>query len=558
MSRFQERRFTASRATYKRGQRSLTPHARSRSATNKYFGAQRPRAIYRISTTTKPYAIHLCTRDGTPPARNASLCRTADSISSGFSERALAMSLPPNVIRVKRKRVEESPVTFLQIDGGAKRHRSDSSHWVYQRRGSTAQRQSRPSPLGAADAKPQTQLSTVPGGAEDDDDAAAAAAAAARRDEVAQRAQDAGKPTPAAPSEPRRFRVSKTMLAALAADGGLAGPASKRDRHGTPTLFVERSRRKKLAPKPRRSMLALGAEAAGTGEKTDVEVKNLKRPGVTQRAREVAAQAEKEPAGGEAAPKPRAATAGGAANPLPPSLTNRATEDMSKITADMNEWVMREMGANLKSLEEERRKESKPKPPPASPSRFKPRPPAKRYHERHPEVSTPGAAVTTTTDPEGDTNMTDASEEEDDGDGDDWIIEEYVRVPANSVALDVSPSDVGFLVLDGEEESLLFFGPQNDEDEDWDEDEEDENAENHYTADYPEDEVDSEDEFNRNAYYFRNANASDDEEYDQDEFGYDDDHDDDAFSADGRGGDDDDARMTRILEQMKRLKAAQR
>lgn len=76
-------------------------------------------------------------------------------------------------------------------------------------------------------------------------------------------------------------------------------------------------------------------------------------------------------------------------------------------------------------------------------------------------------------------------------------------------------------------------------------------AENHYTADYPEDEVDSEDEFNRNAYYFRNRNASDDEEYDQDEF---DDRDDD--SIEGRE-DDDDARMTRILEQMKRLKASQ-
>lgn len=76
-------------------------------------------------------------------------------------------------------------------------------------------------------------------------------------------------------------------------------------------------------------------------------------------------------------------------------------------------------------------------------------------------------------------------------------------------------------------------------------------AENHYTADYPEDEVDSEDEFNRNAYYFRNRNASDDEEYDQDAY----DEEEDAYS--GRE-DDDDARMARILEQMKRLKAAQR
>ncbi|KAF1732124.1 hypothetical protein CRV24_008317 [Beauveria bassiana] len=383
------------------------------------------------------------------------------------------MSLPPNVIRVKRKRVEESPVTFL----------------------------------------------------------------------------------PAA-SEPRRFRVSKAMLAAAAAagSGGAAGAVSKRDRYGTPTLFVERSRRKKLAPKPRRSMVSLQSPDGDAAAAKDVEVKALKRPGVARRAREAAKTkaASTDDDGGDTAAKPTTSSATTAtANPLPPSLTNRAAEDMRRITADMNEWVMREMGANLQSMEEERKRVAAAAPL-ASPSRLRPKAPAQRYHERHPEVPAPGSPAATATDVEGDTNMTDASEEED-GDDDDWVIEEYVRIPANSVALDVAPSDVGFLVLDGEEESLLFFGSQNDEDEDWDEDEEDENAENHYTADYPEDEVDSEDEFNRNAYYFRNMNASDDEEYDQDDF----DEDGDARSADG-GGEDDDARMTRILEQMKRLKALQR
>ena len=375
--------------------------------------------------------------------------------------------------------------------------------------------------------------------------------------------------------------MSKAMLAAAAANGGAAGSVSKRDRYGTPTLFVERSRRKKLAPKPRRSMLGLqglDGEATAAEESKELEARPLKRPGVARRPRE-AAKTAKPSTEGAAAPKPNA-THAGAANPLPVSLTNRATEDMSQITADMNEWVMREMGASLQNMEDERQREAKP---PASPSRFKPKAPAKRYHERHPEVPAPGS---TAMDVEGDTNMTDASEEED-GNDDDWVIEEYIRIPANSVALDVTaPSDVGFLVLDGEEESLLFFGPQNDDDDDWNEDEEDENgmfnmprafeiyeyriteevwkkltpfvctpAENHYTADYPEDEVDSEDEFNRNAYYFRNRNASDDEEYDQDEFDVDDD--DDAHSADGRPNDDD-ARMTRILEQMKKLKASQR
>ncbi|PMB69915.1 hypothetical protein BM221_004562 [Beauveria bassiana] len=465
------------------------------------------------------------------------------------------MSLPPNVIRVKRKRVEESPVTFLQIDQGAKRHRSDSSHWVYQRRGATAQQQQqqqqqqqRRQQQQQPQSKPQIQLST----AKDDAGDAGTQNAAPQ-----QQTQGPGKLAPAAASEPRRFRVSKAMLAAAAAaaSGGSAGAVSKRDRYGTPTLFVERSRRKKLAPKPRRSMVSLQSPDGDAAATKDVEVKALKRPGVARRAREAAKTkaASTDDDGGDAAKPTTSSATTATANPLPPSLTNRAAEDMRKITADMNEWVMREMGANLQSIEEERKRAAAAAAaPPASPSRFRPKAPAQRYHERHPEVPAPGSPAATATDVEGDTNMTDASEEED-GDDDDWVIEEYVRIPANSVALDVAPSDVGFLVLDGEEESLLFFGSQNDEDEDWDEDEEDENAENHYTADYPEDEVDSEDEFNRNAYYFRNMNASDDEEYDQDDF----DEDGDARSADG-GGEDDDARMTRILEQMKRLKALQR
>lgn len=251
------------------------------------------------------------------------------------------------------------------------------------------------------------------------------------------------------------------MLAAATANNA----ATKRDRHGTPTLFVERSRRKKLAPKPRRSMLGLqdlnNEEQKPTG---DVVAKDLKRPGV-----------KRAPAKPTASPnddivKDKDAASAAGANPLPPSLTNRgAADDMDKIAADMNEWVMREVGAGLQSQEAERIKEAKT---PVSPSRFKPKAPAKRYHERHPEVPAPG---TVPMDVEGDTNMTDASEEED-GDDDDWVIEEYIRIPANSVAMDVAPTDVGFLVLDGEEESLLFFGPQNDDDEDWNEDEEDENG----------------------------------------------------------------------------------
>lgn len=197
---------------------------------------------------------------------------------------------------------------------------------------------------------------------------------------------------------------------------------------------------------------------------------------------------------------------------------------MAKVAADMNAWVMSEIGATLHEMEQEKKK--------AETLKFRPKAPAKRFQERYPglvpQVPDHGHMDV-------DTLMSDVSDIEDE---DDWVIEEYVRIPAHAMHVNVEPTDVGLLVLDGEEESNLFFGPERDEDEDFDEDDEDENgtflysrfpccfetrltdlpAENYYTADYPEDEVASDDEFDRLAYNYQNGNASDNEEYDDREF----------------------------------------
>lgn len=302
-----------------------------------------------------------------------------------------------------------------------------------------------------------------------------------------------------------------------------------------PALFVERTRRKKLIAKTRRSM---GGPSLKTEVQDDtptiglrVEQKDLKKPGLANRARSRENMKDSQHR-----------------NPLPPSIMNRQNEDMNQIASDMNEWVLREVGANLESMEEEKKKQAKP--------RFKPKAPEKRYHERHPE-----AALA----PDVDVNMSntpgsEGSDEE--GDDDEWVIEEYVRIPANTMKHDVLPSEVGFLVLEGEQESLLFYGHAEDDD-DLDEDEEDENgkcsqeghlkrkliassAENHYTADYPEEEAESDDELH--AYWNRNRNASDEEEFDQDDY-----DDDDEIAMEG---DDDDARMARIVDRIRRQRIA--
>lgn len=75
-------------------------------------------------------------------------------------------------------------------------------------------------------------------------------------------------------------------------------------------------------------------------------------------------------------------------------------------------------------------------------------------------------------------------------------------------------------------------------------------AENHYTADYPEDEVDSDDEYGRQAYMYRHGNNSDEEEFDETLY-----EEEDEMVLEGDADEDDDARMARIKEFMRRHSA---
>ncbi|RFU81783.1 hypothetical protein TARUN_439 [Trichoderma arundinaceum] len=424
------------------------------------------------------------------------------------------MSIPPQLIRVKRKRDDDSPVTFLQLDEGAKRHRSEAN-WVYQRRESKATATG--PAVGRSDGKPvihvsQPEVRPSPTKTRTDGRNSGATGDVQR---PTKRPADGQLP------EQRTFHVSRAMLAQASATQGSTIPASSKHVRYGPTIFVERTGRKKIIPKSSRQSLVIkdahtiitkGSEQEMPNTYDEpIEQRHLKKPGVAKRR--------------DPSQEPPARV------PLPQSLAHRHGEDMDRITADMNQWVLNEIGANLHAMEVEKRQAEKP--------RFKPKAPMKRYQERHPDAATSNVPSESA-----DTPMADASEEE--GDDEDWIIEEYIRIPAHSMGLNVPPSDVGILVLNGEEESMLFYGPPQDEDEEYAEDDEDENAENYYTADYPEDEVDTEDEFDRHAYMYRNANASDEEEFDDNEY------DSDEIVMEGQDDDDDDARMDRIREFMKR------
>ncbi|KAG5658941.1 hypothetical protein KAF25_007494 [Fusarium avenaceum] len=445
------------------------------------------------------------------------------------------MSIPPQLIRVKRKRDDESPVTFLQFDEGAKRHRNDSN-WVYQRRNLGPQSPTIETPASTfRDAKPVIHVSS-PGNDEDQTKGAITS-------------RDVTSPSDAKPadaskaSELRRFHISRKMMMA----SGTAQPSTtgltKKPRYG-PAVFVERSRAKasQRASKVLQSIQASVVvpsvqqnETSAMPADGNLEVRPTEeRPQEERRLKKPAARSRQN----SPLPGPNTRTA------LPSSVMNPHNQDLSKMAEDMNSWVMKELGANLREMEQEKQKAA----------RFKPKAPAKRYQERHPESATSNTESN-------DVDMTtgDVSDMEDD---DDWVIEEYVRVPAHAMKINVAPTDVGVLVLDGKEESNLFFGPERDEDDELDEDDEDENdvqelktneanfsAENYYTADYPEDEVESDDEYGRHAYGYRNGNASDDEEFDNEDF----DESDNDMVLDVNN--DDDTTMARIRTYVKRSRA---
>lgn len=245
-------------------------------------------------------------------------------------------------------------------------------------------------------------------------------------------------------------------MASNAAQPSGAG-LNKRARYG-PAVFVERSRVKasqrasqvmktiqasiavpKVQPSQDITMSSDASSELRPSEEPPHQERRLKKPAARSR---------------QNSPLPGPNTR----SPLPTSVMSPHNQDLSKITADMNAWVMKEIGANLEDMEQEKQRVA----------RFKPKAPAKRYQERHPEVAT------STSEPNDVSMNMGESEAEDD---DDWIIEEYVRIPAHAMTVDVAPTDVGVLVLDGKEESNLFYGPERDEDEDLDEDDEDENGE---------------------------------------------------------------------------------
>ncbi|KAI0841794.1 hypothetical protein F5Y06DRAFT_199386 [Hypoxylon sp. FL0890] len=415
------------------------------------------------------------------------------------------MSVPPQLIRVKRKATEEAPVSFLRVQEN-KRHRSDA--FVYQRK---EERETSAENIPLEPSKPvihtsQPRTQTLPSQKSKPLDANVTGGALS--DSTRNESVDASSKSTAqvaVASEPRRFHMSRKdiMQAASSQSGRSHGGVTKK--RSAPALFVER-KIKRISSRPLEKFQAIAnavAPASATAttaplapEDMDIDKaapRKPKKPGVAKFQKKEVSERYKAD--------------------LPKSLTQRWNVDTDKLTAEMNAFAMEQIGLNLQKAEEENKLRS----PAKTDLKFKPKP-IKRYAERHPEEAQVQA----------DKDMMDADVDISDSDESNYIIETYERVPASKLGEHVSPDSIGILIFDEEPDLEYFYGEGGDSEDEWAEDEEDENAENYYAADYPDEEVASDDEFDKNPYSFRTGNASDLEEYDLN----DDDYDDDAAFSD--------------------------
>jgi hypothetical protein len=172
--------------------------------------------------------------------------------------------------------------------------------------------------------------------------------------------------------------------------------------------------------------------------------------------------------------------------------------DLKARSAEPTAHDVRELEALSKQVE----KEDNLLIPLSSPSKHKPKPPAQRFAQRHPEKAAALAAY-------GETHDGDAM----DIDTDEYVYDTYVRepiIPDADGKLPEPTGTVGFLVIGEEDED--WWNGEDESDKEFDTDDEDENAEDYYANDYPEDELDEDDEYDRDLYQKKYRHGSDDEE----------------------------------------------
>lgn len=411
------------------------------------------------------------------------------------------MSVPPETIQVKRIKRTASDRDAEELAEGRDSHsrfdgpdylrlhnpkRVHSDVFIYQRITAT------PLNSSTSGTKARNVIPTIHPSKPGEEDVSAAKSTSPSKLQPSTSQTVETRPIPKVPSaaEPRRFHFSRPLLTptSLMTTGTKTG---KRSRNNVPTtVFVEHKHKRS-----RTEDVHMKDADATSPTAAEEPPRKLKLPGADRKG----------------PPRPVAQIR----KDVPKSVEDKhwAAED-DELSRRMNAFALEIIGQNLAEEEERDRKAAAAaarKPATSSPHKFKPKPPAKRFAERHPEVIAK-YEESAPLEPDQDGYET-ASEDE-------YIVETYVRVPASVLSKDVDPEKIGLLVFGNESDAEFFYGVEGDSDDEWLEDDEDENAENYYTADYPDEDLDSGDEYGRGAYNYR-GNASDQEEFDErDDAGY--------------------------------------
>lgn len=132
----------------------------------------------------------------------------------------------------------------------------------------------------------------------------------------------------------------------------------------------------------------------------------------------------------------------------------------------MQAYTLQEIGHSIAEADAAKPGGSPAPTPIKKPSRFKPKIPKLRYHERHPEEFVNKGS---------DMEIEDLVEDIDDNS--EYIIDTYIRMPIDEMEVDMNAEKIiGFLVLDGQSDIDEFYTAETESDDDEDCDEEDENG----------------------------------------------------------------------------------
>lgn len=255
-------------------------------------------------------------------------------------------------------------------------------------------------------------------------------------------------------TQPRRFHISRSATPSVA-DAVVGG---SRKRKAEPTIFVERRSR----PKSQDGQPASGS-ATPVPDASNENPRPQKKPGLAARTSTPPVKETIPNLKPGIVPLRNVRLASGEVMPWDVSS--------ERLAAEMQAYTLQEIGRNLAASQH-----SHPEPKntsshihKSSPSKFKPKAPALRYAQRHPEIQTQANHSTGM-----DLNR-DYVEEEMDDDS-EYIIDTYIRMPADALENEEAPKNIGFLILDSQPDIEEFYREDEESSEEEDEADEDENG----------------------------------------------------------------------------------